>query len=103
MINAPSNAVMTALSGLLFAQKQVDESAQRVASTAPGAQANPDFNAQTRLQAPLVDQDGQVVGSDVNFAEEAITIIQAQQNFAANAKIIAAVDQLSLATTDIFK
>lgn len=133
MINALSNAI----SGLFASQKRLDISARNIANAGstgtPGDVAGAKaYNAQTVVQTPLVDQDGQVIGTraastdktpptqtvynpsspaaddsgyinipNVDFVEEALNISLAGLSFEANAQIIKAVENLSLATINL--
>lgn len=133
------NALENALSGLLAARKRIDISAQNIANAdsrgareevqAPGA-----YQAQKAIQTPLIDADGNVIGTQVSsenrspatrpvyepqsplsdeqgyvekpsvdFVEEALNISLSQMSFEANALIVSAVQDLSLATSRLFQ
>lgn len=133
------NALQNALSGILSAQKKLNVSAQNIANapskgtteSRPGPKV---YEAQTSVQAPLIDSQGQVIGTqtksvnqnpatrlvydpdslladnqgfvrepDVNFVQEAVNVSLASLSFKANAQILNAVQDLSLATSRAFQ
>ena len=79
----------------------VDQNGQVIGTKTSAIDKNPPTRTIYNPDAPDADDSGYVEVSNVDFVEEALNISLASIGFKANAKVINAVQDLSLATIDL--
>ena len=79
----------------------VDQNGTVIGTSVASTDKNPATQSVFNPDSPLADEDGFIDIPNVDYVDEAININLAEISFAANAQVINAVQNLSLATTGL--
>ena len=102
MVNALSNAISNALSGLTRSRQTIETAAEALTGQTISSDKNRTSSSNLRvpqtLQTNLINQDGQVNGAERSDAELALSVRLSEISFSANGIVLNAIKDLSLAT-----